>query len=137
MLHRFLLLTSSELLCFHLPKLYSKMKTYSLTLFVILCYIYRYTSIEIQAELKKNILNFGYGINYKYDGMLVHSFDRFYVVTKFILLSIQDLEFSRLNYDNTCAYLDEKNSHDAETKKYILDLLVFCKKIEPYVTYYR
>ena len=24
-----------------------------------------------------------------------------------------------------------------ETKKYILDLLAFCKKIEPYVDYYR
>ena len=34
-------------------------------------------------ELKKNILKFAYGINYKYEGMLSHSFDRFYVVTKF------------------------------------------------------
>ena len=70
--------------------------------------------------------------------MLVHSFDRFYVVTKFILPSIiWDLKFSNLNYDNTCAYLDEKNSHDTETEKYTLDLLAFCKKIEPYVVYYK
>ena len=27
--------------------------------------------------------------------------------------------------------------HDAEAKKYTLDLLAFCKKIEPYVDYYR
>ena len=40
--------------------------------------------------------------------MLAHSFDRFYVVTKFILLSIGDLNFSTLNYDNTYAYLDNK-----------------------------
>ena len=40
--------------------------------------------------------------------MLARSFDRFYVVTKFILPSIQDLKFSKLNYDDTCAYLDEK-----------------------------
>ena len=39
------------------------------------------------------ILNFGYGISYKYDSMLVHLFDRFYVVTKLILLSIGDLIF--------------------------------------------
>ena len=45
--------------------------------------------------------------------------------------------FSKLNYDNTCTYLDEKNSHDAETKKCTLDLLGFCKKIEPYVDYYK
>ena len=60
--------------------------------------------------------------------MLPHSFDRFYVVTKFILPSIKDLEFSKLNYDNRCAYLDMKNSHDAETKIYTLNLLAFCKK---------
>ena len=59
------------------------MKAYSL--FIIICCIFRYTSIEIKPELKKNILTFGYGINYKYEGMLAHSFDRFYVVTKFIL----------------------------------------------------
>ena len=40
--------------------------------------------------------------------MLAHSFDRFYVVTKFVLLSIKDLKFSKLNYDNKWAYLDEK-----------------------------
>ena len=30
-----------------------------------------------------------------------------------------------------------KESHDAETKKYTLDRLVFCKKIEPYIVNYR
>ena len=69
--------------------------------------------------------------------MLVHSFDRFYVVMKFLLPSIEDLDFSKLNYDNTCAYLDDRNIQNAGTKKYLLDLLVFCKKIEPYVTYYK
>ena len=53
-------------------------------------------------------MNFGYNIDYKYEGMLVHLFDRFYVVTKFILPSIGDLNFSELNYDNTCIYLDNK-----------------------------
>ena len=83
------------------------------------------------------MLNFGYGINYKYEGMLVCSLDRFYVVTKFILPSIGDLNFSKLNYDNTCTYLDDRNICDADTKKYLLDLLAFCKKIEPYVFYYK
>ena len=68
--------------------------------------------------------------------MLAHSFDRFYVVTKFILLSIGDLGFSELNYNNACTYLDDRNICDVVTKNYLLDLLVFCKKIEPYVTYY-
>ena len=47
--------------------------------------------------MKRNILNFVYGINYKYEEMLAHSFDRFYVVTTFILPSIGDLDFSKLD----------------------------------------
>ena len=49
-----------------------------------ICHFYQNTSTKNKPELKKNILNFDYGINYKYEGMFVHSFDRFYVVTKFI-----------------------------------------------------
>ena len=50
--------------------------------------------------------------------------------------SIGNLNFSKFYYDDTCAYLDDGNIHDADTKKYLLDLLAFCKKIEPYVSYY-
>ena len=69
--------------------------------------------------------------------MLAPSFDRFYVVTKFILPSIRDLNFSKLNYDNTCTYLDNKSICDADTKKHMLDLIMFCKKIEAFVIYYK
>ena len=69
--------------------------------------------------------------------MLVYSFDTFYVVTKFILPSIGDLNFSPLNYDNTCVYLDSKNMCNTESKKHMLDLITFCKKIEPFVLYYK
>ena len=47
--------------------------------------VFTYTLIEIMPEIKKNILKFGYGINYEYEEMLSQSFDRFYVVTKFEL----------------------------------------------------
>ena len=69
--------------------------------------------------------------------MLAHSFDRFYVVTKFILPSIKDLKSSKLNYDSTCAYLTEKNVCTTEDKKYISDLLAHCQKIKPYVDNYK
>ena len=101
------------------------------------CCIYQHCSTKIKLELKKNILNIGYGINYKYEGMLEHSFDIFYVVMKFILSSIGDLNFSKWNYDNTCVYLDNKYICNADTKKYLLDLIMFCKKIEPFVIYYK
>ena len=90
-----------------------------------------------QTRVKEKYLKFGYRINYKKEGMLAHSFDRFYVLTKFILGSTRDLKFSKLNYDNTCTSLDVKNSCDAEGKKSTLDLFAFCKKIKPYVDYYR
>ena len=111
------------------------MKLYLILSFI--CYFYQSTSMKIKPDVKKNILNFGYGINYKYEGMLAHSFDRFYVVTKFILPSIGELQFSKLNYDNTCTYLDNKNTYNTETRKHMLDLVTFCKKIEPIVIYYK
>ena len=37
---------------------------------------------SIMPELKHNVLRFGYGVNFRYEGMLSHSFDRFYMVTK-------------------------------------------------------
>ena len=113
------------------------MKFYSYSILNFISYFYQSTPIKIKLELKRNILNFGCVINYKYEGMLAHSLDRFYVVTKFILPSIGDLIFSTLNYDNTCAYLDNNNVHDTQPKKHILDLMTFCKKIEPFELYYK
>ena len=88
---------------------------------IFICYFYQSTSTKIKPELKRNILNFGYSINYKYEGMLAHSFDRFYMVTKFILPSIGDVYFSTLNY----VYLDNKNMHDTDSKNHMLDLMTF------------
>ena len=59
------------------------------------------------------------------------------MVTKFVLSFIGYLKFSKLNYDNTCAYLDNMNTHSTETRRNILELMTFCKKIEPFVVYYK
>ena len=48
--------------------------------------------------------------------MLAHSFDRFYIVAKFILPSIGDIKFSRLNYDNTCAYMNEEYAPNTDSR---------------------
>ena len=61
--------------------------------------------MEIRLELQRNILNFGYGINYKYEGMLAHSFDRLYVVTKFILPTLDDLKLSPIKYNKDRIYI--------------------------------
>ena len=80
-------------------------------------------------------LNFGYGINYKYEGMLTHSFNRFYVVTKFMLPSIKDIKFSRLNFDHTCAYMNKEYAPNTDSRKYLTKLKTYCNKIKPFVSY--
>ena len=86
-------------------------------------------NIKIKPELQRNILKFGYGINYKYEGMLAHSFDRFYIVTKFILPSIEDMKFSKLKYDNTCAYMNKEYAPNTDSRKYLTELKTYCNKI--------
>ena len=73
--------------------------------FVLIIMAANSRGIKFNPELQKNILKFGYGINYKYEGMLAHSFDRFYTVTKFMLPSKGDINISKLNFDHTCAYM--------------------------------
>ena len=95
-------------------QLQGMMKAYSLFILIICC-IYRYTSAEIKPEQKKNIFKFGYGINYKYEGMLAHSFNRFFVLIKFILPTVEDLKLSTLKFDDECENLQEcKEQHSLE-----------------------
>ena len=76
-------------------------------------------AIKFNLELQKNILKFGYGINYKYEGMLAHSFDRLYIIAKFMLPSTGDLKFSNLNYDHSCAYMNKKYTPNMDSSKYL------------------
>ena len=48
---------------------------------IILC-VHSTSAVSIMPELKNNVLRFGYGVNFRYKGMLSHSFDIFYVVQK-------------------------------------------------------
>ena len=68
--------------------------------------------------------------------MLAHSFDRFYVVTKFMLPMIGDIKFSRLNYDHTCAYMKKEYAPNTDSRKYLTELRIYCSKIKPFVSYY-
>ena len=104
----------------------------------LLCYMNKYTSIKIKQELQKNILKFGYGINYKYEGMLTHSFDRFHVVTKFILPTMDDLRLSEIKYDKECKYLSDLDDNDyKQIKTNIKDLITYCAKLRPYMAFYK
>ena len=69
--------------------------------------------------------------------MLVHSFDRFYVDTIFILPTISDLNFLTISFDETCDYLQEKYGCSKEAKEYIYDLREYCKQVVPFIHSYR
>ena len=112
------------------------MKAYSLIV-IFICCIYEYTSIDIMPELKRNILNFGYGFNFKYEGMLSHSFGRFYVVTKFILPTMDDLKCSPIACDSECYYLNVDINRNRCPIQYIPNIKNYCTKIVPFIDFYK
>ena len=70
--------------------------------------------------------------------MLAHLFDRFYVVTKFILPMMDDLTLSLINYDKECKYLNDLDDNDnEEIKTCIKDLITYCIKLRPYMAFYK
>ena len=92
--------------------------------------------IKFNPELQKNILRFGYGVNNKYKGMLTHSFDRFYIITKFILPLIGDIKFSNLKFDDSCSYMNKEYTPNTDSRRYLTELKTYCNKIRPSVSYY-
>ena len=109
------------------------MELYAFLLLIILAVC---DSIKFNPELQRNILKFGYSINYKYEGMLAHSFDRFYIVMKFMLPSVKDVKFSTLNFDQSCAYMNKNYALNMDSSKYLSELKTYCNKIKPFVSYY-
>ena len=70
--------------------------------------------------------------------MLAHSFDRFYVVTKFVIPSMDDLRLSEIKYDKKCKYLSDLDDNDNEQiKTNIKDLIACCAKLRPYMAFYK
>ena len=102
------------------------------------CFLCKQSSVKIKPELQKYVLKFDYGINYKYKGMLAHSFDRCYVVTKYILPMLGDLKLSPIKYNKECNYLHNLDDKDNDqVKENIRDLLSYCAKLRPYITFYK
>ena len=69
--------------------------------------------------------------------MLAHSFDRFYVVTQYILPALDDLRLSPIKYDKECKYIQDLDDQDNEQiKQNIKDLLLYYAKLRPYMALY-
>ena len=88
------------------------------------------STIDIKPELKCNVLNFACRVNFKHEGMLYYSFDRFYVVTKFEKPKVEDLKLTTFTFDLMCEHLNNP-------KSYIHQYLKHCQKIAPYVKLYQ
>ena len=73
-------------------------------------------------------MNFGYGINYKYEGILSHSFDRLYVATNYELPKVEDLKFTTISYDSDCKYLDDVKDRKDFPQSLVKYINVYCGK---------
>ena len=97
---------------------------------IFLFSLHKVFTIDIMPELKKNVLNFGYSVNFKYEGMLTHSFDRFYVVPKYEIPKVEHLQFTTFTFDPTCSHLNISKSP-------LLRHIKHCRRIAPYVNLYK
>ena len=107
------------------------MHTYSIFIAVFLISLHKILMIDVMPELKKNVLNFGYSANFKYEGMLTHSFDRFYVVAEYEIPKVEHLQLTTFMFDLTCNHLN------ISRKSYLLRYIRHCKRIAPYVKCYK
>ena len=87
-------------------------------------------TIDLMPKLKKNILNFGYGANFKYEGMLTHLFDRFYVVIRYAIPKVEQLKFTTFAFNLMCSHLNISKSP-------LLRYIKHCRRISPYVKFYK
>ena len=69
--------------------------------------------------------------------MLAHSFSRFYVVTKFIWPSVNDLKFLPIDLVKEFNYLNEDFRSHHNPNEYISNLKIYCKKTVQFVHCYK
>ena len=69
--------------------------------------------------------------------MLAHSFERFCVVTKFVLPTLKDLRFSPIKFDSTCNYLNVVVDGKYFPTQFLLNFKNCCRKIIPFIDFYK
>ena len=88
------------------------------SLFLIILCVYSTSAVSIMPELKCNVLRFGYGVNFRYEGMLSHSFDRFYVVTEIEIPKVSDLNLTLFQFDYNCCHMVNIKRYQIQNPKY-------------------
>ena len=112
----------------------------AIILFLLLsALVYSTSAVSIMPELKQNVLRFGYRVNFRYEGMLAHSFDRFYVVPRIEIPKVSDLNLTVFQFGYNCSHV----AHiEKDTKFKIQDMIkdmfkVYCRNIIPYTYLYK
>ena len=77
----------------------------AIILFLLCTLVCDTSAVSIMPELKQNVLRFGYGVNFRYEGMLAHSFDRFCVVTRIEIPKVSDLNLTVFQFDYNCSHV--------------------------------
>ena len=110
-----------------------------LSLFLIILCMHSTSAVSIMPELKHNVLRFGYGVNFRCEGMLSHSFDRFYMVTKIEIPKVLDVNLTMFQFDYNSSHVVniEKDTRFkiSSTIKEMFDL--YCKNIVLYIYLYK
>ena len=106
-----------------------------LSIFLNILCMYSTSAVSIMPELKSNVLRFGYGVNFRYECMLSHSFDRFYMVTKIEIPKISDLNLTLFQFDYNCSHVvNIKKGTRFKIPNTIKEMFdVYCKNIIPYM----
>ena len=109
---------------------------FSLILIILVCGT---SAVSIMPELKYNILRFGYGVNFRYEGMLSHSFDRFYVVMKIEIPKVSDLNLTLFQFDYNCSHVvNIEKGMNFKIPSTIKEMFnVYCKNIILYMYLYK
>ena len=89
------------------------------------------SQLQIPQDLYLNRLNMSFGINYKFNGLIHHNFERVWVVTKIALPKLEDIHFPDINFDPDCTFTRKLNNARQAAKYEIQSI---CKSMKPLIT---
>ena len=92
---------------------------------------------DIAPELYKNIIKFPLGVNFKYNGQLLHNLDRVWVVTKVPLPRISEIQFKEIAFVEKCSWLNgmPTNKRSEIAQKEQIEKL--CAIVDPVIEWYK
>ena len=104
-------------------------------LLILIALVCGTSAMSLMPELKHNVLRFGYGVNFRYEGVLSHSFNQFYVVTKIEIPRVSDLNLTLFQFDYNCSHVvNIEKGTNFKVPSLIKDMFnVCCKNIIPYM----